>query len=166
MVRATTRSTIDCSSRLPLARITVVLKSAPAAPAASTLPAASASTNSFCRWRSRSRWVSVRFSTPHSKPAQASTPITSISSSAFFCVTLVTCRVRFGAMSIRPSTESWAMASRTGVMLTPRRAASSASLIRVPGGSSPVTISLRSCRTTAAVRVGGTAYDIAVAYSP
>jgi outer membrane protein assembly factor BamB len=52
--------------------------------------------------------VSVRFSTPHSKPAQARTPMTSMNSSAFCCVTRVTWRVRFGAMSIRPSTDSWA----------------------------------------------------------
>jgi hypothetical protein len=53
--------------------------------------------------------------TPHSTPAQASTHMTSISSSAFFCETSVTRRVRFGEMSIRPSADSSTMASRTGV---------------------------------------------------
>ena len=68
-------------------------------------------------------------------------------------------------MSIRPSTDSCAMASRTGVMLTPIRAAISASLMRAPGDSSPLTISVRNWRTTASLRVGGTAYVMDTCYA-
>ena len=82
--------------------------------------------------------------------------MTSTSSSAVFCVMRVTRRVRLGAMSTSPSAASWVIASRIGVMDTPSRAAISASFSTVPAGSAPLTISLRSCRSTASRRVGGT----------
>ena len=66
--------------------------------------------------------------------------------------------IRF-QMPIRPSADSSTMASRTGVMLTPSRSASSASLITVPGASCPVTISSRRCRVMASLRVSGREYD-------
>ena len=155
----TTRSTCVCSSRFPLAEIMIVLKSAPAEVAVATSPDRRLASISSSRWRILARSAPVRLGTPHSTPAQASTHMTSISSSAFFCETSVTRRVRFGEMSIRPSADNSTMASRTGVMLTPSRSASSPSLITVPGASRPVTISSRRCRAIASARVGGREYD-------
>src|SRR5712691_2141753 len=144
----------------------MVLKSAPAEVAVATSPDRRLASSSSSRWRIRARSASFRLGTPHSTPAQASTHMTSISSSAFFCETSVTRRVRFGDMSMRPSADSSTMASRTGVMLTPSRSASSASLMTVPGASFPVTISSRRCRAVASVRVSGREYDMSRSRRP
>ena len=137
-----------------------MLKSAPEACATSVSPCLSASVNRSYLTRSRAMCSSVRFSVPAAKPAQASSSITSTRSRADLRVNPATLRVRFGEMSTRPSAASCVIASRTGVMLMPSRAASSASLSSVPGGSCPERISSRSCRATASRRVSGTSNPV------
>ena len=111
-------------------------------------PSAIVASKFFAAFQSSSSCSSVIRMHAFSMERFSSAIRTSSTSFRSFSVILATCAPLRGIITTSPSSSSLRIASRTGVLLTPRRSASAISISRSPGLSSPFKIALRSVLNT------------------